>query len=263
MQDFVQFLESGIKLLADRALPVTLVLGAIGAASMALWQVAKDLFSLHKSFNIGLVKEWAADETDGPDDKTDVTVENLVRLVAVGDKAKDALYSLNTAQLVGQLQAAGRLAVTDPIQHEDVLKFLVGARNKDLACTFINYARSETKQNPGTNQQETILVDEERRQRAIALCRDQVEHYIQRKFDTLQIRADWKWARLNRFAAIVLSILIAWAAFYMAGQAPSPGGDLGLVAGSGLVALVAGTIAGFIAPVAKDLVRAVRALRGR
>ena len=229
---------------------------------MALWQVVKDLFLLHKSFNISLVKEWAADGAD-PVDDAGATVENLVKLVAVGNKAREALYSLNTAQLVGQLQAAGRIAVADPIQHQEVLKFLVGVPNRDLARTFIEYARSESDQNSEATQQETSLLAEERRQRAMALCRDQVDHYVQRRFDALQMRADWKWARLNRLAAIVLSIVITWAALGMAGQAPSSGSTLGLVAGSGLVALVAGAIAGFIAPVAKDLVRAVRALRGR
>ena len=259
MTEFAQFLDSAIKLLADRALPVTLVLAAIGGAAMSLWQVAKELFSLHKSFNVRLIKEWAATGTDAPD-ADGAIVETFMKLVAVGKEATDALYALKTAQLVGQLQAGGRIAVADPLRHEAVLRFLVGATNEQLADRFLNYSRQEASQHSDPAQP---AVNEERVRRDIALCRDQVEHYVQRKFDGLQMRADAQWAQCNRRAAIALSILITWIALVMAGQVPSSGGRVGAWVGSGLVAVVAGAIAGFIAPVAKDLVGVVRTLRRR
>ena len=265
MSEFGHFLGRAIELLAMEVVPLAGVLAAIGGTSMALWQVLKELLSYHKKFNHELVLEWASDTTETKE-KAREEVQRLEKLAAVGQQARDALYVLKTAQLVGQLQAAGRVALTDPVKHPEVVKFLVGRDSDKLACKFIEDARPEGEREDAAHKDsvgaEAATRGEEQRERDSALRRSQVEHYVQRRFDALQIRADWRWARLNRCVAIAVSILLTWLALCLTAV---DAGKLscGSAAAYGLIAIVAGSVAGFIAPVAKDLVSAIGTLRRR
>ena len=244
-----EFLSNGIDALIGAILPLIGILAAIGGASMALWQVWKDLYPVHRNFNKALVREWAASATD-----------DLIKLTVVGSDATDALYSLSTAQLVAQLQAAGRIAVADPRKNEQVLRFLVG--NDALVDAFINDT-PEDGDEPGD---EPAAPLSEADLRAAALRQSQVEHYVQRNFDGLQMRADWRWGRRNRLAALVLSVVITSCALWGAGTIAMPhdeGWSLDLLLAYAPTALAAGIVAGFLAPVGKDLVRALKALRDR
>ena len=253
---FDSFLASGIDALVDQVLPLVGVLVAIGGAAMALWQVLKDVFPVRQNFNKKLLLEWADGDSEA--------LHHLLKLAAVGDCATNALYALPTAQLVGQLQAAGRVTVADPQHNSVALNLLLGQANAPLATAFIDDATPLHDPQIADDGGDAQFVAATIADRELALRRSQVEHYVQRRFDGLQIRADWRWGRYNRAVTLAMSVVLTWISLGVAGTLRTPTVDWPsafLVCAP--VALAAGAVAGFLAPVGKDLVRALRALRYR
>lgn len=202
---------------ASEILGVAVDLSAIGTASMALLQVVKNTFRIHYRFNMWRIRHWAGSRF----------TKEFQNLAMVGHFDQNPLYALPTAQLIGQLQAAAKIIVTSPQSHKDLLAFLIGG-NHALACKFAQ------------DVQTAAAPKEERDRRRV-----EVEHYIQRNFDGLQVTTDWWWAWLNRLVAIALSVVLTIVFT-----------DLALP-----WKLSAGLVAGFIAPATNDLLKVVTSLR--
>ena len=147
---------------------------------------------------------------------------------------KTALYALPTEKLVAQLQAAAQIALANPTKHEPLVRFLIGT------------VWNDPKYGAPTTLATTFLCD--------STVRPQVDHYVKRNFDSFQIATAWKWTWWNRLAAVLVSILLTF--LLLDSQTYSSVARISW-------ALFAGSIAGFIAPPAKDLVSALQTLRRR
>lgn len=226
-------LERGLEIVADGALPLLMALAAIGIVSMAVQQVIKDILRLHVVFNRDQLDAWL--ESRGA---ADPVLNTLVLLATGGDKA--ALYELPAARMTGQIAMASRVALAFPAAYEDVLRTLAGPDAKNDIDEIVKGTKPSL---------------EEERMR--------VAHLIERNLDALQITLTSRWERANKRYAFVVSLLvtvIAMGAYFYVNLAIL---DLSVpdVLRLSVITAAAGILAGFVAPIAKDLVAALQKLR--
>jgi hypothetical protein len=200
---------------------------ALSGLTMSLIQVAKDLLSLRMWFHHVRVRRWLGTTTALEDD--------LLRIAAARNDR--ALYDAELEDVCVQLSAATQMLVDYPGEAPDLLRRIAqAAKAEDL--DLIIKANGAQPDNPHARQR---LFDA--RNRVRALTHRAVEIF------KLSTAADWR--RYLQIAALVLSVLIALLALILSG---------GLRERPATVIWMA-LIAGFLAPVARDLLAAVQQLR--
>lgn len=227
--------------------PMAAALAGVGVATMAILQMIKDISHLRRRFNRWQIKRWLDKRIDlakpiAPETEIDVEEvhKRLITLATAGDE--DAFYSLNIQQLTGQLAAASQIVLDYSWEEEykalylcfaaqalqeDVSKLLVGPPEDDEAVKA--WARER--------------VDP----------RNRVNHQIQRTLDGLQIALSYRWKYFNQLAAFILNfIFVLWALLLVGPRKETL-----------LIYVVVAVFGGFVAPVAKDLVRGLQQLRAR
>lgn len=241
--------------------PMAVTLAGVGTATMAGFQMVKDLFHVRRWFNrraVGewlsgrateVAREWARTHTPGVRDARPDAGElarearaSLEGLATAG--AADALYSLEIDKLAGQINAAARMALDLPKNHKSLLRCLAAqAEPTDLDRILeppVLPARTEPEKQKVTDYLE---------------AKNRIATYIQRTLDGFQIMADYRWTHWNQTWVFWINfafVLLLWAVYARLG---------GRVA-IGAVAITA-LLGGFVAPVAKDLVSALQSLKGR
>jgi hypothetical protein len=245
-----------IQVALDRAYaltwPMATALAGVGTATMAAFQMFKDLCHVRREFNRGRVRKWLELRAAA---KQGVSVDNaqgsLVRLATAGDD--EALYSLVADKLAGQINAATRMALDSPKGHEDLISCLAAqADPHDLAAVL----------NPPSPALPSAGEEEKKRARdqatAYLEAKNRVATHIQRTLDGFQISLDYQWTHWNQrcafalnfvFVMVVLATNSVRAGVWYRTDAPA----------YFLVAI----LGGFVAPVAKDIVSALEALKGR
>jgi hypothetical protein len=211
----------------------------IGGVTMALIQTVKDLFPVRQWFQIIHLGKWleqgaaeARKSFERPAISSTDAEKDLIRLAVDGDRK--AFYDLQIEQLCGQYTAAIQMVLEFPSQHLDLLAVTASQANKaDFDLVLAG------PPNPPTQD----FLD----------ARNRVTHQCQRAIDALQIAAGFRWKWILQIASIVLSGVLAWMALtYKPAVTRS------------FVSLIASAIlAGFLAPVAKDLLALVQKARGQ
>jgi hypothetical protein len=232
--------------------PMATALAGVGTATMAAFQMFKDLLHVRREFNRGRVRKWLELRAAA---KQGVSVDNaqgsLVRLATAGDA--EALYSLAADKLAGQINAAARMALDSPKGREDLISCLAAqADPTDLTAVL----------NPPTPPPPSASEEDKKRARdqatAYLEAKNRVATHIQRTLDGFQIALEYQWTHWNRMCAFALNF-----AFVMAVLATnSVRAGVWYRTDAPAYILVA-ILGGFVAPVAKDLVSALEALKGR
>jgi hypothetical protein len=238
-----------IKVIADNALPAAKAMAAIGVLSMAILETAKNLLPLRRAFQRRFVRKWLGSKASeagaankGKAPNAAAAQADLVRLATSGDA--DALYDLPIEKLCGQVNAAAQSVIDFPAQHEDLLRCLASLCNAADVDLLLSPPAGGP---PG---------------QAVVDARARVIHQVQRSIDGLQIAADHRWTLSLRLTSFLLCFALTLVALNVpiqssALQSAHFTGDPGSYVKFFLVAIAAG----FIAPVAKDLVSALQQLR--
>ena len=216
-----------------------LALSIIGGVSMALLQTLKDLLPARQWFQRYYLRKWmeegAAEARKNFNNQNVSAVKaemDLLTMAVDGDAA--ALYDLQIEQLCGQYTAAIQMVLEFPSSHVDLLA--VTASQSDSADINLVLAGPPV---PPTQ--------------AFLDARNRVTHQCQRAIDALQITAGFRWKWGLQVASIVLSGALAWIAMaYKPTIAPNP-----------LSIFVSAILAGFLAPVGKDLLAVLQRVRGQ
>ena len=227
-------------------------LALIGTASMAVLQVLKDATPLRQRYQRSRVRRWLAEGateaaerhatllTNSPLNVDDAERE-LVRLAVDGDQ--NALYDLSIEQLSGQINAALQMVIDYPSLNRPLLLIAASAANTDDVAAILNSDRSQFDPRDADPAKVALRV-------TYADARNRVSHQFQRAVDAFQIATSFRWKWSLQMASFVLS-----AAFAV----------LALVAGNGSFTFftVVGTalMAGFFAPIARDLTASIQKLR--
>jgi hypothetical protein len=237
-------ITAGLSLVNAWALPLLGALAGIGVVTMALIQAAKDLIPLRRGFHRTAVTAWLTDR--GAVDQ----LPNIVALATGGDEK--ALFELPATGLMGQLTTVSRIVLLFPSAYEPLLRTFAGSRPEvkaDISLLIDTDLAPHEPADPGVSP-----ADLER-------ARVRVGNMIERNIDALQISLSSRWEWLNKSASFVVSGLVTFATFvvfYYTKDFTTGWEGKGQLA----VAMIPVTVlAGFVAPVAKDLVTALQSLR--
>ena len=216
-------------------------LSILGGVSMALLQTLKDLVPIRQWFQRYYLNRWmrqGATEARIPPEAAATAERDLLKMAVDGDAA--ALYDLQIEQLCGQFTAAIQMVLEFPVGHEDLLKITASqAQPADIAIVLAG---------PGP---------EVPAPQAFLDARNRVTHQCQRAIDALQIAAGFRWKWIFQVASIFVSIVLAWIALsYQPATQP-------IMAQNPVSIIVSALLAGFLAPVAKDLLAVLQKARGQ
>jgi hypothetical protein len=214
-------------------------LSIIGGVSMAILQTVKDLFPVRQWFQAFYLGRWAeegaieARERFKKDISATRAQTDLLILAVDGDK--DAFYDLQIEQLCGQYTAAIQMVLEFPRKHLDLLGVTASkAESADIDLVLDGPTIPPTQE----------FLD----------ARNRVTHQCQRAIDALQITAGFRWKWILQIASIVVSGSLAWVAMTY-----TPG-----IVSRNVVSVIGSAIlAGFLAPVAKDLLAVLQKARGQ
>ncbi len=223
-----------------------------GALSMAFLQIMKDLTPVRRWFQEWWLERWIESRAAHfnrltshlkvpPPLNQSLAKKQLIEL-ATGGEAK-AFYDLPSDQMVAQMNAAAQIALDYPsVNHYYALLALVseGADLQDVQkVAGVVSARAAVKK-------ETLPAD-------YTDARTRVGHRIQRNLDGLQIAMSDRWQWLLQLGAQLLCIGALEVAIYNTSTS-----HLGI---NMVVAVPIAMIAGYLAPVMRDLVAALQNLR--
>jgi hypothetical protein len=229
-------------LVAGHVVPLLAAAAAIGALSMALIQTAKDLLPVRHWFQRRYVRRWLrAKAGDAREAADPVRAEqDLVRLATAGDAR--AFYGLPVEQLCGQMNAAATVVLDFPATHRDLLACLAAEADAADRAALVQAAAlgraALERMRTGAPDEYQVLVD----------ARSRVTHQAQRSIDALQIAAGFRWKLWLQAASFAASCVLAVSSASL--YRPPAVGALA----AALAALPVGFAAGFLAPIARDIV---------
>lgn len=237
-------------------------LAAISALAMALIELVKALISGRDRFHKWRLRQWIG--RTSPDGMIAERVyDSLIQLTtgevpAEGTKAAmdggiesrpwvisygNALFALSLKKMMGQIQDAADTVMVNPDLYPELYEFLTrGARDEDIT-NWRKWAqeapiRSADKPEDAKKQAETYA---------------RLRQVIRRRLDAFQVTSAYQWETLNQMASIVLGgVILFGSLLYLTKDSKEPGV---------LVLLFASLIGGVMAPVAKDLVAALKKAR--
>ena len=225
---------------ANQWMSYVMALTIIGGVTMALLQTIKDLFPVRQWFQKYRLQQWmeeGAAEARANFGNNDITADKaeaeLLMLAVDGDA--NALYDLQIEQLCGQYTAAIQMVLEFPAMYVNL-----------LAVTASKASSADVNEilKPPASPAPAAFVD----------ARNRVTHQCQRAIDAFQISTGFRWKWYLQFASIAVSIVLAWVALHY--QATK-------VADNGFSILVTAILAGFLAPVGKDLLAVLQKARGQ
>lgn len=238
---------SVIDSIAANTLNYALLLAAIGTLAMAFIEMLKGVLSLRQIFHRKQVREWVSDSS---------TLNELLVLAAGGRGYADVLYGQATERMMGQIQAAANLSLEYPDRYPHTYTFFT-KEDLEMKSLQASGAPSDSKVWAGFAIQsaQPKALDEKAAEpdsRAAQQARVRLGNLIARRLDTFQNRTQFRWARLNQAASIIVGAALSAYALIPAGA--MEGKDAFAVFALSL-------LAGMLAPFAKDVVTAVSGIR--
>ncbi len=236
--------------------PMAVCLAGVGIATMAVLEILKDLFKLHRRFNEKQIKDWLDKRAERALKKNlscqaESARTSLLTLAVSGEE--DALYSLDTERMLGQISAASQIVLDFPSQHRDLFVLLAAeADSEDLE-------RLLSKAPPGADATDDDAARKAREEFVDA--RNRVSHQVQRSLDALQINLAYRWKRQNQARSFLLNFIFVLAALcfnsFMADF------EIERFRKTLPIYISVAVFGAFMAPLAKDLVTALQQLRTR
>ncbi len=230
-----------------------LAFAAIGALTMAIIETIKELTPIRPWFQRRALRQWLglppASQTAAGSKKAiadDATLEQLIDLATAGDAA--ALFALDTERLAGQLNAAATLALDYPKEYRSLLKRLAPlATDTDMEAL----GKIETVNLEHVRQHDPKKFNE------LLGGKARISHQVQRRIDAFQISTSFRWKWWLQLASFAISFVLA--AIGLEFGDDTTGFNWATFFGSLPVAVAAG----FLAPIARDLIAVIDSARRR
>ena len=160
----------------------------------------------------------------------------IVALATDGDS--DALYTLPVDQMCGQISAALQVVLEYPARDRNVVAIVASqSAPADLAALF------------------TGAGDEAQARLDFASARTRVMHQFQRAIDAFQIATGYRWKLMLQVLSLVLGGGLTFVAMQMRFHVGTS------YVGAWGAVVVGALLAGFLAPVARDITAALQGLR--
>jgi hypothetical protein len=251
--DIFDALSKAVSGLGSQLWTVANACALVGLISMALVQLWKDLFGPRQQFQKSRLRSWLNAREDQVKDKhqqsaTAGKVEgDLIRLATSGDA--EAFYDLPIEQLCGQMNAALQAALDYPELHREMVWcFAYQCDTADVVALFKPPKDHMEKKREELRPEQKELVDN------YVAARNRVGHQFQRAVDGIQISIGFAWKWRLQLISLLLSIFIALLAIFLAKRESQWAYGIPQ-------SLVIGILAGFLAPVSRDLVAGLQQFR--
>ena len=227
---------------------------AIGFLSMAIIETLKNMLPIRNVFQRFSLESWLRQHGERALDRfselPDFAKRNRAEFVAEAKRRlltlsvndnENALYDLPVEQMCGQMNAAIRLALDHPRMYLPLLAVAAAHASPDDMKLML--AKPPAAVNP-----ETMTPDQIRDRSSLVDARNRVTHQTQRAIDAFQISTGYNWKLLLQIVSFAIPFLFV----YWAGSKAHIGGG---------ARLLASLAAGFIAPVAHDVVVIIQRLK--
>ncbi|MEC4890104.1 MAG: hypothetical protein RI101_08580 [Nitrospira sp.] len=248
-------------------------LAAIGTLSMALIEMFKGLLSWRDRFHKRLILDWVQNVRPPEQVLGGIRISReefhkklyaqLIRLTtgeSISPSAmtepiewtpwdispSNALFALELEKMMGQIQDAADTVLGNPHVYPELYLFLSsGSDPKDIANWF-----EWAQQPPARTTEDASLA----KRQADTYAR--LRQFIRRRLDAFQLTAGYRWQTGNQVTSVALGAALLFASLVFSAR-NTPPQDLLSWIGLVLVSL----IGGIMAPVAKDLVVALKRMR--
>lgn len=241
--DFAQGITQFINAVGDRMTPLLLAIAGIGTLSMAVIQTLKDLTPARRRFNERFVMRWIRARSKNTSARE--AEHQLIALATAGD-AK-AFYDLPVEQMCGQANAAAQLVLEYPDRYEALLRVLGASGDPRDLDVLLEAGRSRPNGDTPPEPRPRSQAEVDARTRLTSL--------VQRSLDGLQISASAQWRFLLQGISFLLSYTFTIVGVSMYSQNGASGRQI-------FSTILVGLAAGFLAPIARDLVAALQRARG-
>lgn len=258
-----------IKNLSEYILRYAITLAAVSALSMALLEAVKALGSVRDRFHKRRVRNWIERVTvpgevliSGapipPDDRVFhehvygelvwlTTAEQVDATAITGSiewkpwhiSPSNALFALDAEKMMGQIQDAADAALNDPGRCLNLYLFLTDGAHPEDITNWYTWAG----QPPVSTAADPTLAKRQ------ADTYTRLRQFIRRRLDAFQLTTGYQWQTVNQIASVVLGALLLG------------GSLLYLDRTVGWLLVPLSLAGGFLAPVAKDLVLALKRVR--
>jgi hypothetical protein len=292
--------QTAIQHMSNFILEYAVTLAALGALTVAIQEAVKKLWSVLGKFHRNALRSWLA-----PGHGTAVKHYSAMRMPDSDQSGKasggelrayaellhlttglteprglatppptgfdrhvsNALFELELAQMMGQVQEAADAALNNPTRYPALFAFLTrGCATEDVEQWKDAMASKDVPPNPGASP------PDQRDPKKLADLYGRIRLLVRRQLDSFQTVTAYRWREWNQLAAIALGAILMFLA-----QLPSTvGSGVALLSVPGFEALLATlfSVAGFkmalvsvlggvLAPVAKDLVDALGKVKTR
>lgn len=254
---------ASIVALAQQALAYAGVLAAAGTVAMAFVELLKALVDLRRYFHQQMVGRWLGAGRD------QVLPELL--FLAIGDQRHDSvLYGQSIEKLMGQVQAAARIALDYPDKFPRLFTFLTSSdfeprqdsqpvgrvapadrsawtRHAHLVQDVSAHLRTAA---PGAADPAADAAAAQAASDA-AQARARLASLVARKLDGFQLRTEFWWSRINQALGIGMSVVIVELAVKQSLALSEPR------------AFAVGLMGGLLAPFAKDFTQSLAGLAAK
>jgi hypothetical protein len=234
--------------------PYLLAVAGLGTLTMAILQAIKDTTPVCRWYQrfrmLTFLKEHAALVTQKLNVNPDPLAAEWEILTLATDSDKNAFYNLEIEKLCGQWNAATKIAIDYPTLYPNFFACVAARASETDILIVMAHCLPDTM----PPHAEANLDPEKQKRRmhqrqSFVDARTRVSNQVQRAVDSFQISATFRWQWLLRTASYILSFLFAVSAMEF-----KPCMRL-------TTAVVSAAIAGFLAPVARDLMASIQKLR--
>jgi len=276
-------ITAGLKQIADAVLRWAIPLAAIGSVSMAFIQAAKNVTPIRNWFQRVRLRRWLLasirddysankfarifeqlkmrlrKRSEGDEERLENEREllrkvekDIICLATSGDK--DAFYDLPIDGLCDQIRKIVSVILDYPKFHRELLRCLARGANLEDIATILNEQVSQVLD--GATQS---VKDEKEVFREFAAAKSRVLVQIRCSVDAIQTSIGFRWKFWLQLFSMILSALIGVVALNL-GVLIAHEGNMSRTSNFWTSVLI-GLLAGFLAPVARDLVAALEKLR--
>lgn len=226
----------------DLLWPVVTALAAVGILSMALIEAWKSVRQPRRKYQKEKFEEWFRERAEKSGKDANRALEDLVMLATAGNA--DALYELPVQRFTGQLNAALQVVLAYPHKYSEVVAIMAWGADPDDIKMLLG---------PPPDPDDKSAV------RDYSAARTRVASVTQRSLDAIQIDIGNRWARRLHYTSVALSsVLIGAAAVWWYW------GQVSLLRPRDIVVwVIIAVVGGMVAPVARDLVTALKRVRDR
>jgi hypothetical protein len=240
--------------------PFLLAVAGLGSLTMAILQAVKDTTPVRQWFQKHQLTKWLKEHAEEAKKNGNGSpswceaMNQIVLLSTNGDP--DAFFSLEIEKLCGQWSAGAQIVLDSPQEYPDFFSCVAAlSRTPDYEKVF-----GRAFPVPMLPNLEAKLDEHEQKQRLAARqsfidARTRVAHQIQRAIDAFQIETAFRWKLAFQVASYFLSFALAASA--MAIGTPSNTHLSQTIAQT----IIWSAVAGFLAPIARDLLAVVQKLR--